>query len=249
MKISHEKLALLAKVTTRTIINWEKEERPIIQLIKTYFSDEEIEEYLKETKIDKWNFLLKNYNEEKVENSIALKNIFEDINKEIEIENYMSDSRYLNQMFILFGEIIIFYRKYKNKYPNNEIYDMNEITLLYIKENNYKLQDDIRILNRILNKHIKNKSFLSFILEIERNNFLDIYNDELLKYTKNDLDLYTIYFLIPFWEMKFKNIRIEDYKSAQVHHGKVIKGYQYDNSLTKRELIKLYNTYLETIKG
>lgn len=35
----------LAKVTTRTIINWGNENRPIILLLKKYFTDEGIEEF------------------------------------------------------------------------------------------------------------------------------------------------------------------------------------------------------------
>ena len=247
-KINQEKLAKLAKVTKQTIINWEKDERPVLKLIESYFTNNEIEEFLETQTISKWDFLLKSYNGEKIENSIALRNILEEINKEIEFEKLMNDRSYLNQMFIIFGELILFYRKYHNKYPYNEIYDINELIFLYMAEENIKIHDDIRILNRIFNKHIKNKSFLPFLLELENNNFLDIYNEELYKYSKNDLDLYTIYFIIPFWELKFKNNKIENYEMSQMHHGKVITNYKFDNSLTKRELIKIYTEYLMQLK-
>lgn len=53
-------LALLFDNTVRSVQNWKKENRPIIKLLEKYFSEEELEEFLKSEKILKLE-LIKDY--------------------------------------------------------------------------------------------------------------------------------------------------------------------------------------------
>lgn len=66
-----EKIVKLMGFSKNTYFNWQKENRPIISLVKKYFSEEEIEEFLKTGEISK----LEKINNSKKNNEAILKQI------------------------------------------------------------------------------------------------------------------------------------------------------------------------------
>lgn len=59
----------LFSFSSKTIYNWERQKRPIVTLIKQYFSKEELVEFLETDKINKFE-LIKDLSEDKIKSLI-----------------------------------------------------------------------------------------------------------------------------------------------------------------------------------
>lgn len=64
-----QKIVKLMGFSKNTYFNWQKENRPIISLVKKYFSEEEIDEFLKSNQIKKFE-LINNFTYEELANLI-----------------------------------------------------------------------------------------------------------------------------------------------------------------------------------
>jgi len=248
MKIKHENLAKLANVTKRTIINWEKDERLILELIERYFTDIEIQEFLERKAIGKWEFLRNSYNEEIKENVISFKNILDEISNEL--INY-NDQKNFNDMSIIFMKIILYL---SNEANPSKFYNISEVILVYAKKKEDELSESIVELNKIISANVKNKSFIPFLYELGKNDLIDLFDDKIFNLGKSSTEFYFIPYILPYWDLKYNSN--ENYELKQTTFDKstnifekLFPNYDYEEKYTKREIVKMFKEYYQELKN
>ena len=231
-----------------TYYNWKREDnRPILKLIEEYFTDEDIKEFLANEKISKWEFLKHTYDEEKYENIIAFKNILD------EISMLLSDGDYknLDDISILFMKVILYLSSETNP---SKFYNISELIMVYAKEKEEGLSDSIIELNKIISSKVHNKSFIPFLYQLGRNDLMDLFNDKPFELKKYEIEHYFIQYILPYWSLKYrpndhKELQQTGYHKSQDIFDILFTEYNYEDSKTKREMIKTFREYYDDMIG
>ncbi|MCT7616655.1 hypothetical protein N5U05_02785 [Aliarcobacter butzleri] len=119
-----ETMAKLFSTAEGTYYKWKKENRPIINLLETYFTKEELEEFISTNEIKKLE-LIKNYSLEELENKLNTQQVIYD-------DDYIIKN--LTFKFLMFNnkKALISLRKIIDELPN---FNVNKNDLLRIMQN------------------------------------------------------------------------------------------------------------------
>ena len=179
----------------KTISNWKKEKRPIINLLYKYFTKEELKEFLETGKIDKFDKL--NFLYDKVIT----------INQKLYIESFTSNFSYLklSSAHDVFKDLYFSFLLNLKEKENLINSDFNSLLLLFI--NDYLLDKYINTVNdeKSMKSAIEHK-FKSFKKE-----FIEWDDKKILAFTKEEIEK----ILKMFSNEDFRNIQkhLESFKS------------------------------------
>jgi len=234
--------------TEKTLYNWKKEDRPILELIEKYFTDNEIKEFLEKREISKWEFLKHSYDREMNENIIAFKNILDDISDELINFN---DKGTLENMSIIFMKIILFLSDEANI---SKFYNISELIMVYAREKDEGLSDSIIELNKIVSSKVHNKSFIPFLHQLGRNDLIDLFNDKPFELKKYEIEHYFVQYILPYWNLKYipkkhKELQQTGYHKSQDIFDMLFNEYSSEENYTKREMIKVFKEYYNDMVG
>jgi len=227
---------------------WKRENnRPIMNMIDRYFSKEDMEEFLEKQAIGKWEFLKHSYDSERDENIIAFKNILD----EISILLADGDYKNLDNISTLFMKIILYL---SNEADPSKFYNISELIMVYAKEKEEGLSDSIIELNKIVSSKVHNKSFIPFLYQLGRNDLMDLFNDKPFELKKYEIEHYFIQYILPYWSLKYrpndhKELQQTGYHKSQDIFDILFTEYNYEDSKTKREMIKIFREYYDDMIG
>lgn len=129
----YKTIAKLIGNTERTIFAWKKENRPIVKLIETYFTKDDLEEFLKTNKIQKME-LLKKVENDIYSSSIELLSIFH----ELKIVKSKDTDLFIAQIFLEPKNAILTLTSSHQEWKeyilkNNDDFELNKLIELVIK--------------------------------------------------------------------------------------------------------------------
>lgn len=206
MKLNYKLVSSLLGISKTTYYEWNKEQRNILNLLNIYYSNKELEEFLKYKTVTKFD-VINSYTKEKeignIVNIIQLhNNIYIDADYFNETGEDIVNNR--NEEIIIDNMARFIAFLYKNKKYTNDFNSINLDVQFQAFNKEYPHKNNLELLNELKQMRYMLPNTIVACIEYADNDFLELFENKKISKKIKINDIYN--FFIPFIIFKYMGI-------------------------------------------